>query len=176
MQVRRGPATVTGATRVLTTPLTRVGKASTRPEARRRLASAPHEQTLGSKGWWRSRGASARHRSRALRLSWVGCPRVHRRLRLLVLVLGIAAFGSFLAGTVGVLARYARPLPYVKETVGIAAMVWLVTYAVLAFRRAYGGTTVRAVLRTAVVGVGYFLALIAAIGAIVAPAIRRLIS
>jgi hypothetical protein len=85
-----------------------------------------------------------------------------------------AAAFAFL--TVGVLARYARPLPYVKETVGIAAMVWLVTYAVLAFRRAYGGTTVRAVLRTAVVGVGYFLALIAAIGAIVAPVIRRLIS
>lgn len=82
-----------------------------------------------------------------------------------------AAAFAFLA--IGVLGRYARAVPYVEETVGLLAMMSLVAYSALAFRRAYGGTTACAVLRTAVVGLVYLVALAVAIGVMVVPVIKR---
>jgi hypothetical protein len=78
-----------------------------------------------------------------------------------------AAAFAFL--TVSTLSRYARPVPFVADAIEAAATVGLVVYFVLALRRAYEGTTARAVFRAAVVGLVYFLAVIAAIVGIVLP-------
>ncbi len=64
---------------------------------------------------------------------------------------------------------YARPVPFVADAIEAAATVGSVVYFVLALRRAYEGTTARAVFRAAVVGLVYFLAVIAAIVGIVLP-------
>jgi hypothetical protein len=82
---------------------------------------------------------------------------------------------AFAILAVGVLARWARGVPYVEETVGAVATIGLLAYAVLAFRGVYGGTTARAVVRTVVVGVIYMTAVAAtvvAIGVWVLPPLR----
>ena len=70
---------------------------------------------------------------------------------------------------IATLARYARPIPYAADVVSAAALVWLVVYSTRAFRRAYGGTTARAVARAVVVGLAYFIAIGAAIAGIIVP-------
>jgi hypothetical protein len=84
--------------------------------------------------------------------------------------------GAFAILAVGVLGRLARPVPYVEETIGIAAMVLLFVYSVVSFQRAYGGTTARAVVRTAVVGIPYVITIGVAVGLMIAPLILRVYS
>jgi hypothetical protein len=60
--------------------------------------------------------------------------------------------------------------------IGAIAVGLLVWYLVLAFRRAYGGTAARAVLRAAVVSAFYLIAVGLAIAAMIAPVISALFS
>jgi hypothetical protein len=84
--------------------------------------------------------------------------------------------GAFALLTLAVAGRWGRPLPYVEEIAALAAFALLLVYSVLSFRRAYGGTTARAVIRTAVVGIPYWVAIGVAVALMIAPLLLRVYS
>jgi hypothetical protein len=82
-----------------------------------------------------------------------------------------AAFAFLALASTG---RFLRPLGWTTEVLQIVGTLLLLVHLPLAFRRAYGGTAARAVLRAAVVGLFYFIALVLAMVGIVLPLVLPL--
>jgi hypothetical protein len=74
----------------------------------------------------------------------------------------------FAAGAVAAAARLAKPRAFQYGVVALATL-YALAYVVLAFRRAYGGSIRRAIMRAAVVGIAYWAVIILAVIAIVLP-------
>lgn len=61
----------------------------------------------------------------------------------------------FLAFGVAALARFTR-VPVIVEAVSIVSMLWIPVYATLAFRRVYGGSMAKTLVKEAAIGTLYF--------------------
>jgi hypothetical protein len=81
-----------------------------------------------------------------------------------------AAFAFLALGSAG---RFARPLGWTTEILQMIGAALLVVHLPLAFRRAYGGTAARAIVRAAVVGFVYSLAVLLAVISVVLPMVLK---
>jgi hypothetical protein len=61
----------------------------------------------------------------------------------------------FLALGVAALAKFTR-VPAIVETIGLISVLWIPVYTTLAFRRVYGGSMVRTLVKEAAIGTIYF--------------------